>query len=82
MRGLTSRVHSMAREEDGAAALARRRVSWRRRSAGVGEGARGRPAGPGGPKGRVGRLDAGPIGPEAKKNPFRIKIGFLNLPRF
>jgi hypothetical protein len=36
--------------------------------------------GPGGPKGRVGRLAAGPIGPEAEKNPFKIKIGFLNLP--
>jgi hypothetical protein len=28
----------------------------------------------------VGRLAAGPIGPEAEKNPFKIKIGFLNLP--
>jgi hypothetical protein len=28
----------------------------------------------------VGRLAAGPIGPEAE-NPFRIKIGFLNLTR-
>jgi hypothetical protein len=36
--------------------------------------------GPGGPKGRVGRLAAGPIGPEAEKNPFKIKFGFLNLP--
>jgi hypothetical protein len=27
----------------------------------------------------VGHLAAGPIGPEAEKNPFRIKIGFLNL---
>jgi hypothetical protein len=29
----------------------------------------------------VGRLAAGLIGLEAKKNPFTIKIGFLNLPR-
>jgi hypothetical protein len=27
----------------------------------------------------VGRLAAGPIGPEAETNPFRIKIRFLNL---
>jgi hypothetical protein len=39
-----------------------------------------RHAGLGGPKGRVGRLAAGPIGPEAEKYPFGIKIGFLNLP--
>jgi hypothetical protein len=25
-------------------------------------------------------LAAGPVRPEAEKNPFRIKIGFLNLP--
>jgi hypothetical protein len=42
-------------------------------------GGRRCPAGPGGPKGRVGQLAAGPIGPEAEKNPFRIKIGFLNF---
>jgi hypothetical protein len=29
----------------------------------------------------VGQLAAGWIGSEAKKNHFRIKIGFLNLPR-
>jgi hypothetical protein len=29
----------------------------------------------------LGRLAAGPVGPEAEKNPFGIKIGFLNLPR-
>jgi hypothetical protein len=27
----------------------------------------------------MGRLAAGLVGPEAEKNPFRIKIGFLNL---
>jgi hypothetical protein len=27
----------------------------------------------------VGQLAAGPIGPEAEKNPFGIKIRFLNL---
>jgi hypothetical protein len=46
-----------------------------------GEGGRGRSVGPGGPKGRMGRLAAGPVGPKAEKNPFRIKIRFLNLPR-
>jgi hypothetical protein len=61
--------------------LAWRHVRRRRHLAGVGEGGRGRPTGPGGPKGRVGRLAARPIGPEDEKNPFRIKIGFLNLPR-
>jgi hypothetical protein len=40
-----------------------------------------RPTGLGGPKGRVGWLVAGPIETEAEQNPFRIKIGFLNLPR-
>jgi hypothetical protein len=29
----------------------------------------------------VGRLASGLIGPKAEKNPFGIKIGFLNLPR-
>jgi hypothetical protein len=29
----------------------------------------------------VGRLATGLIGPETEKNSFRIKIGFLNLPR-
>jgi hypothetical protein len=28
----------------------------------------------------VGWLATGPIGPEAEKNPFGIKIGILNLP--
>jgi hypothetical protein len=56
-------------------------VVRRRRSAGVGEGGRRRPAGSGGPKGLVGRLTAGLIRPEAEKNPSRIKIRFLNLPR-
>jgi hypothetical protein len=46
-----------------------------------GEGGRGRLVGPSGPKGRLGWLADGPVGPEAEKNPFRIKIGFLNLPR-
>jgi hypothetical protein len=32
-------------------------------------------------RGRAGRLAAGPIGPKAKENSFRIKIGVLNLPR-
>jgi hypothetical protein len=44
-------------------------------------GGRRRSTRPGGPKGRVGWLVAGPIEPEAEQNPFRIKIGFLNLPR-
>jgi hypothetical protein len=44
-------------------------------------GGRRRLAGPGGPKCPVGRLAAGPIGSEAKKNHFGIKIGFLNQPR-
>jgi hypothetical protein len=35
----------------------------------------------GGRQGQVGRLAAGSIGPEAEKNPSRIEIGFLNLPR-
>jgi hypothetical protein len=42
-------------------------------------GRRRRPEGPSGPNGRVGQLATGPIGPEAEKNPFRIKIRFLNL---
>jgi hypothetical protein len=29
----------------------------------------------------MGQLAAGPIGPEAEKNTFGIKIEFLNLPR-
>jgi hypothetical protein len=33
----------------------------------------------GGQRVRVGQLATGPIGPEAEKNPFRIKIRFLNL---
>jgi hypothetical protein len=65
----------------GTAALARQRARRSRPSVGAGEGGRGRPVGRGGPKGLVGQLAAGPIGPEAKKNPFGIKIGFLNLPR-
>jgi hypothetical protein len=44
-------------------------------------GARGGRRGRVGQKGRMGRLAAGPIGPKAKKNHFRIKIGFLNLAR-
>jgi hypothetical protein len=34
-----------------------------------------------GEKGRMGWQAAGLIGPKAEKNPFKIKIGFLNLPR-
>jgi hypothetical protein len=81
MRGLTGQVHSMALEEGDAVAMAWRRARRRQRSAGVGKGGRGRPTGPDGPKGLVGRLAAGPIRPEAEKNPFRIKIGFLNVLR-
>jgi hypothetical protein len=51
MTVLTGRVHSMVWEEGGATALARRHARRRQRSAGTGEGGRGRPAGPGGPKG-------------------------------
>jgi hypothetical protein len=51
MRGLTGRVHSMARDGGGVVALARRRVRWRWCSAGADKGRRGRPAGPSGPKG-------------------------------
>jgi hypothetical protein len=44
-------------------------------------GGRRRPTGSGGPKCPVGWVAAGPIESEGKKNPFGIKIGFLNLPR-
>jgi hypothetical protein len=57
MTGLTSRVHSKAREEGGVAALAWWRARRRRHSAGVGEVGRGRAAELGGLKrlnGRVG----------------------------
>jgi hypothetical protein len=71
--GLTGRVHSMAREEGGTTALARRHARRRQRSASAGEGGRGRPTRLGGPKGRVGQLVAGPIGLEAGKKSFRNK---------
>jgi hypothetical protein len=65
--------------EVSAAALARRRARRRWHSAGASEGGKGRPTGPDGPKGRVGQLAAGPIGPEAEKNPLGIKIGFFEF---
>jgi hypothetical protein len=65
----------------GTVAMARRHVRRRRRSTGAGKGRRGRPVGPGGPKCRVSRLAAMPIGLEAEKNPFGVKIRFLNLSR-
>jgi hypothetical protein len=43
-------------------------------------GGRRRLTGLSGPKGRVGQLAARPIGPEGEKNPFGIKLRFLNLP--
>jgi hypothetical protein len=46
MTGLIDRVHSMALEEDGAAAMAQRRARMRRCLTGTGEGGRGRPGGP------------------------------------
>jgi hypothetical protein len=67
--------------EISSAALARRRARRRWHSADASEGGKGRPTGLDGPKGRVGQLAAGPIGPEAEKNPLGIKLDFLNLPR-